>query len=54
MPRDKGSLRFTKEIPATPSATIARLIGRASESGSEGMASREHSDVKHQKEDQVA
>jgi hypothetical protein len=49
MSRDKGSLRSTKGIPAAPSATIARLIGRASEGGSEGMASRDLYDVEHQK-----
>jgi hypothetical protein len=49
MPRDQGSLRSTKGIEATPSATIARLLGRASEGGSEGMASRDLSDVNHQK-----
>src|SRR5438876_12073959 len=36
--------------PPSPSATIARLIGRASDGGSEGMASRDLSDVEHQKE----
>ena len=40
--------------PPPPSATIARLIGRASEGGSEGMASRDLSDVEHQKGDRVA
>ena len=40
--------------PPPLSATIARLIGRASEGGSEGMASRDLSDVKHQKGDRVA
>jgi hypothetical protein len=50
MPRDKGSLMSTKGIPATPSATVARLIGRASEGGSEGMVSRDLSDVEHRTE----
>jgi Transposase IS116/IS110/IS902 family len=36
--------------PPPPSATIACLIGRASEGGSEGMASRDLSDVEHQTE----
>ena len=49
MQHDKGLLRSTKGIPATPSATIARLIGRASDGGSEGMASRDLSDVEHQR-----
>ncbi len=51
MQRDKSSLRPTKGIPATPSATIARLIGRASDGGSEGMASHDPADVKHQNGD---
>jgi hypothetical protein len=51
MQHDKGSLRFTKEMPATLSATITRLIGRASDGGSEGMASRDPADVKHQNGD---
>ena len=52
MQHDKGSLRFTKEMPAIPlGATITRLIGRASDGGSEGMASRDPADVKHQNGD---
>jgi hypothetical protein len=38
-------------MPATLSATITRLIGRASDGGSEGMASRDPADVKHQNGD---
>jgi transposase len=53
MQHDKGSLRFTKEMPAPLSATITRQLGRASDGGSEGMASRDPADVKHQNGDQV-
>jgi hypothetical protein len=39
MPRDKGSLKSTKGYPPPLSATIIRHLGRASDGGSEGMAS---------------
>ena len=55
---DRCKCRVTKARSGPPrgcppplSATIARLIGRASDGGSEGMASRDLSDVKHQKGD---
>ena len=44
MPLEIGSLRFTKGMDAPLSATVARQscrIGRASDGGSEGMASRD-------------
>ena len=51
MQHDKGSLRSTKGMPAPLSATITRHTGRASDGGSEGMASRNSSDVNHQNGD---
>ena len=43
---DKNSLRFTKGMPATLSATVAHHIGRASDGGSEGMASPDPRNIK--------
>jgi hypothetical protein len=40
-----------RRCPPPLSATITRLIGRASDGGSEGMASRDPADVKHQNRD---
>jgi hypothetical protein len=50
MPCDKRLAQVHQGDARHPFATIARLIGRASEGGSEGMASRDLSDVEHQTE----
>lgn len=43
---DKALFRSTKGMSAPLSATVARHIGRASDGGSEGMASPDPSNIK--------
>ncbi|SHI07766.1 hypothetical protein SAMN05443248_7986 [Bradyrhizobium erythrophlei] len=52
MQHDKGLAQVHQGDARHPlSATITRLIGRASDGGSEGMASRDPADVKPQNGD---